>query len=231
MQDTRSSVPQEGSAVDHAVALLRAMIRDRGLSVGDVLPTEGELATLFGLSRNTIREALRILRAYGVIDPRQKVGAVIVDRREAAMMELFSFAIDVSADTFRDIQGFRRLIEVNLGPMLFPRLDDATIAALQAANDAMAAAPDAYEAARLDCAFHRLLVDATGNRTLAAVYAMLEPVLRRLMEDGKRSRRGVDSAVSDHRDILKALADRDALGLPYLMSRHLDAGLTFVPAR
>ncbi|MBA1914608.1 FadR family transcriptional regulator, partial [Escherichia coli] len=81
--------------------------------LGDALPSEAELASMFGASRNTVREAIRILKAYGIVESRQKVGAVITDRRQQALMDLFSFAIDISAESFLDIQGFRRLIEVN----------------------------------------------------------------------------------------------------------------------
>ena len=45
------------------------LIRMRGLGVGDVLPTERELCDLFGASRNTVREALRTIRTYGLIEP------------------------------------------------------------------------------------------------------------------------------------------------------------------
>ena len=108
------------SAVDLAILQIRSLIRERSLVVGDGLPSEMELAEMFGSSRNTIREAVRTLKAYGVVESRQKVGAVLIDNRRAAMTDLLSTAMEISADTFRDIQAFRRL-----GRAATPVLDQA----------------------------------------------------------------------------------------------------------
>ncbi|MBH0238311.1 FadR/GntR family transcriptional regulator [Methylobrevis albus] len=227
--DDSGSEAASGSAVDQVVAAIRALIRERGLGVGDVLPSEAELGAMVGAGRNTVREAIRILKAYGIVESRQKVGAVITDRRREAVMDVFSFAIDISAATFRDVQGFRRLVEVNLAETLIGRLPAATLAAMAAENAAMAAAEDPAAAARHDYAFHRLLVEAAGNRTLAEVYAILRPVVQRLMETGKTERRARDGAFREHAAILDALGTGDRLGYAYHMNRHLDAGLEFLP--
>ena len=70
-----------GSAVDQVVAQIRDLIEADGLTVGDKLPTERELCDRFTTSRNTVREAMRMLKAYGIVDVRPKVGATIVDHR------------------------------------------------------------------------------------------------------------------------------------------------------
>jgi len=57
---------RSGSAVDDTVARIRALIAEKGLGVGDSLPTERELCERFATSRNTVREAMRILKASGV---------------------------------------------------------------------------------------------------------------------------------------------------------------------
>ncbi len=218
-----------GSAVDQVVDSLRTLIREGGLSVGDVLPSEVDLAARLGSSRNTVREAIRILKAYGVVESRQKVGAVLTDRRQAAIMDAFSFAIDLSAETFRDVQGFRRLIEMNLGEIIVGKIPADTLADMAGFNDQMALATDPLQAAQLDYAFHKALIDAAGNRTLSEMYAMLKPVVQRVMETGKTERRALDAASTEHAAILEALHAKDRLAFAYHMSRHLDAGLEFIP--
>ena len=218
----------KGSAVDQAVDAIRCLMRDRRLGVGDALPSEIDLAAMFGTSRNTVREAIRMLKAYGVVESRQKVGAVITDRRQQALMELFSFAIDISEESFLDIQGFRRLIEVNLHDELFSTIDDAGIAELESINMAMKNAPQLAEAAVYDFKFHTALIRFASNRTLAQVYGILQPLLQRLMEAGKRSRVAVDGAFNEHADIIQAIRQRDRLAYAYHMNRHLHAGLEFI---
>ncbi|BBE73528.1 FadR/GntR family transcriptional regulator [Oharaeibacter diazotrophicus] len=218
----------EGSAVDQTVVRIRELIRTRGLGVGDVLPAETELAAMFGASRNTVREAIRMLRAFGVLESRQKVGAVITDNRRAAVMNVFSFAIDLSADTFRDVQGFRRLVEVNLFDALVGRLTPEAVARLEGSIERMAAAEGPAEATAADYDFHAELVGLAGNRTLAEIYGILRPVMLTVMETGKALRRARDSTVAEHRGILEALTSGDRISYAYRVSRHLDAGLEYI---
>ncbi len=217
-----------GSAVDDVVRQIRRLIRERGLGVGDVLPSEVELAAMFDSSRNTVREAFRTLKAYGVAESRQKVGAVLTDQHQNAMRDLFSFAMEISVDAFRDIQGYRRLTEMNLFDLLAERLTEQALAKMEAVNAAILIAEDAERASELDFEFHRLLVDAAGNRTLSETYGMLKPVIQRLMLAGKSHRLTLEAVVAEHRDILRALGDRDRIAFVYHMDRHLSAGLEFI---
>lgn len=216
------------SAVDDVVRQIRGLIRERGLGVGDVLPSEVELAAMFDSSRNTVREAFRTLKAYGVAESRQKVGAVLTDQHQNAMRDLFSFAMEISVDAFRDIQGYRRLTEMNLFDLLADRLTGEALAEMEAANAAILIAEDAERASELDFEFHRLLVDAAGNRTLSETYGMLKPVIQRLMLAGKSHRLTLEAVAAEHRDILQALRDRDRIAFVYHMDRHLSAGLEFI---
>jgi DNA-binding FadR family transcriptional regulator len=216
--------------VDDVVRQIRVLIRERGLGVGDVLPSEVELAAMFDSSRNTVREAFRTLKAYGVAESRQKVGAVLTDQHQNAMRDLFSFAMEISVDAFRDIQGYRRLTEMNLFDLLAERLTDQALAEMEAINATILTAEDAERASELDFQFHRLLVDAVGNRTLSETYGMLKPVIQRLMLAGKSQRLTLETVVAEHRDIIAALRNRDRIAFVYHMDRHLSAGLEFISA-
>jgi DNA-binding FadR family transcriptional regulator len=208
---------------------IRRYIRDNGLVVGDVLPTETELATLFGSSRNTVREAIRTLKAYGLIESRKRVGAVITERRQEAIMEAFSFAIDLSAEAFQDVQGFRRLIEINVAEDLVLRQDQSYIEKAAAINENMRLALNDQLAGELDYEFHRTLVDALGNRTLSQIYAVMKPVICHLTVVGKNRRKGVESTAQDHMRILDALRRKDRIAIAYFYSVHLEAGLEYLP--
>jgi GntR family transcriptional repressor for pyruvate dehydrogenase complex len=219
----------KGSAVDDAVRQIKALIRERGMVIGDVLPSEAELAVMFDSSRNTVREAFRTLKAYGVAESRQKVGAVLTGQHENAMRNLFSFAMEISVDAFRDIQGFRRLTEMNLYDLLAERATEQMLAEMERVNDAIPLAETPQKASELDFQFHKMLVDAAGNRTLSETYGMLKPVIERLMLSGKSQRLTLQTVAIEHRNIVQALRARDRIGFSYHMARHLDAGLQFIP--
>ncbi len=92
----------------------------------------------------------------------------------------------------------------------------------------MKLATELSHVAELDFKFHATLIDLAGNQTLSQVYGILQPLLQRLMEAGKRSRAAVDGAYDDHRDIIAALKQRDRIAYAYHMNRHLHAGLQFI---
>lgn len=218
----------KASAVDEVVARIRALIRERGLGVGDVLPSEIELADMFASSRNTVREAFRTLKAYGIAESRQKLGAVLTDQHQNAMRDLFAFAMDISADAFQDIQGYRRLTEMNLFDLLVDHLTAERLADIEAVNAAILGAGGAEEASELDFRFHMRLVEAAENRTLTETYGMLKPVIQRLMMAGKSKRSTLKSVFSEHQAIIEALRSKDRIAYAYHMDRHLSAGLVFI---
>ncbi len=218
----------KASAVDEVVAQIRALIRERGLGVGDVLPSEIELADMFASSRNTVREAFRTLKAYGIAESRQKLGAVLTDQHQNAMRDLFAFAMDISADAFQDIQGYRRLTEMNLFDLLVGHLTAERLADIEAVNAAILCAGGPEEASELDFRFHMLLVEAAGNRTLTETYGMLKPVIQRLMMAGKSKRSTLKSVFIEHQAIVEALRANDRIAYAYHMDRHLSAGLVFI---
>jgi GntR family transcriptional regulator, transcriptional repressor for pyruvate dehydrogenase complex len=219
----------KASAVDDVVRQIKTLIRDRGMVIGDVLPSEAELAVMFDSSRNTVREAFRTLKAYGVAESRQKVGAVLTGQHENAMRNLFSFAMEISVDAFRDIQGYRRLTEMNLYDLLAERATEQLFEELDRINDAISSAETPRQASELDFQFHKMLVDAAGNRTLSETYGMLKPVIERLMLSGKAQRLARETVSIEHGNIVQALRVRDRIGFLYHMDRHLDAGLKFIP--
>ena len=228
MQDAPEPLRPHGTTVDALVQEIRALMRDRKLGVGDHLPTERELGEHFSASRNTVREALRTLKAYGLIDVRPKIGAVIIDRALEAAFDLFAFNMDVSRETFTDVQAFRRLIEVGIGEQIVMEAHEPDFSRLDAINEAMRDAPGAAEAAEGDFAFHSALVGLVRNRTLTDIYRFLKPVIVRLMLLGKTRRPALTDTFADHAGIMAALRRRDRVAFAYLMSRHLEFGAQFL---
>jgi len=217
----------DGSAVDVLVAQIKTYMQARNLTVGDTLPSERELGEMFTAARNTVREAVRILKAYGVVEVRPKVGAVIVNRHMDAVVDLFSFQLTISRETFVDIQGFRRLIEVGAVDSILRVIEDADVARLREINGSILEAPSVVEAAERDFAFHAALLDLAGNKTVLSVYRTMKPIIVRLMETGKETH-GLQGTHDTHLRILDALDGRDRLAFQYWMSSHLDHGLNFI---
>lgn len=221
-----TEAPDAGlSAVDEALDQIRALIAREGLRVGDNLPTERELCDAFGASRTTIREAMRILKAYGVVEVRPKVGATLVDNRMASAFELFSFHVqEVSRETFADIQGFRCLLEVSSVEEILDRITRQDIADLRAINAGLQAAHPVDIASEHDFRFHTRLIGVLGNRAILDVYRLMKPVILRIMKRGKSRHSFETTTFAEHESVLDALEAKDRVAYQYRMKTHLNAG-------
>lgn len=222
----KSNVHLADSAVEILVEQIKELIDTRNLGVGDPLPSERELVEMFTSSRTTVREAMRILKAYGVVDVRPKVGAVIIDRRMDAVFDLYSFnTLELSRETFLDTQGFRRLIEVGSIDILLEKARPEDIADLRAINEAMHAEPNPIGAAQHDFRFHTRLVSILGNRQIDEMYRVMKPVMLMIMENGISRRKFDGPNYMQHAGMVDALEMRDRLAFQYRATEHLEMGL------
>jgi DNA-binding FadR family transcriptional regulator len=213
------------SAVDTVVDQIRALIADAGLKVGDSLPTERELCIQFNASRNTVREAMRIVKAYGLVDVRPKVGATITDNRLSRAFDLFSFnTMEVSRKTFSDVQAFRDLLEVGSADQILDRLQDRDIDDLYRINSKLAKISDIQEASEVDLSFHTRLISILDNAAILDVYKVMKPVILRIMQKGKTRRSYMTETFAEHKDVIDALAARDRLAFQYHLRTHLMIG-------
>jgi len=220
--------PVNGSAVDNVVHQIRDLIASEGLKVGDHLPTERELCAQFSASRNTVREAMRILKAYGMVDVRPKIGATITDNRMSRAFELFSFnTMDVSRKTFADVQAFRDLLEVGAADQMLDRVSDPDIDELREINTGLAEIHDLQEASEIDYAFHMRLVSILENAAILDVYRVMKPVILRIMQKGKTRRTFKTETYSEHGAVIDALAARDRLAFQYRLRTHLMTGFKY----
>lgn len=216
-----------GSAVDLVLAQIRGLIVEGGLKVGDRLPTERELCERFSSSRNTVREAMRMLKAFGVVEVRPKVGATIVDQRMNRAFDLFSFNVtEISRETFDDIQGFREMIETGAASRIFDRIGPGDLDDLRHLNREMVRARSVIEASEQDLRFHTRLLMVLGNRSILDIYQIMTPVILRIMQRGKTRRSIEGETYREHEAILEAIEKRDTLAFQYLMRSHLRSGLS-----
>ena len=197
------------------------------LAVGERLPAEGEMATQFGVSRSTVREALRGLSSQSLVRTRRGVnGGTFVAEPSAdhvqAYLEttigLLSGADVVSVD---EILEARELFEVPAARLAAVRRDDDQLRSLKATLASGAGVDLAHDfEGHKD--FHVAVMKASGNRLLEVIAAPVFSVLRtRFMRD-RASRDFWATVVSDHQDICDAIAAGDAEASARLMRGHLE---------
>lgn len=221
-----SPLKQRGHT-DHMVTSIMSMIEQGILKEGDVLPPERELAQQFNVGRNTLREAIKVLEIYGVVDRAPRNGTVIRRANLDHILGIGFSGMQITPAVFEDIQGFRTLIEIGIAPTVVSQVTEVELTQLELLISRMAATSDLREQAHWDYEFHLALVMLAGNTVLSRTYRVMAEPMRRLMELGKGSR-GTQAAVDQHSQIVAALRHADLATYTKILTEHLKFGRQFV---
>jgi len=200
------------SPTDEAIERIKAMILNGELAPGSRLPTEEVLAGQFGLSRGTLREAVRALTARRILVVRQGSG-MYVSSLDPHLLQTLSFAADVSQGrTALQLLQVRRMLEPAATGAAASVLGAKDLGALRRILDRGRAATTVEEFVVHDTAFHLRIVEAVDNSVLSMLLQVLSSRTQRVrILRGSRVERSLDSAHLDHEEILHALQARDAL--------------------
>ncbi|ANH90751.1 GntR family transcriptional regulator [Streptomyces sp. SAT1] len=200
------------AVTDEAIEKIKAMIVSGALRPGDRLPGESELAAGLGLSRNSLREAVRALSLMRILDVRQGDGTYVSSLDPQLLLEALSFVVDFHRDdTVLEFLAVRRILEPAATALAAARLDEGRLDALEAQLDTLGPAPSVEELVAADLEFHRGIVAGSGNSVLCALLDGLSgPTTRARVWRGLTQEDAVGRTLREHRAILGALRDRDA---------------------
>jgi GntR family transcriptional repressor for pyruvate dehydrogenase complex len=194
-----------------AIDRLRQLIASGTLRPGDRLPREQELATTIGASRNTIREAVRALVTARVLDVRRGDGTYVTSLRPELLLDGIGFALEMlQPEDALELLAVRRILEAAASSLAARNIDQPTLAALAACLEQMRDAESHEVLVGHDARFHQLVASASGNATLASVLAGISSqTVRARIWRGNLDERVISRTLSQHADILAALAARD----------------------
>jgi GntR family transcriptional regulator, transcriptional repressor for pyruvate dehydrogenase complex len=197
---------------DEAIEQIRRLIRSGDLPPGSRLPPEPELAAQLGLSRNSMREAVKALELVRVLDVRRGDGTYVTSLEPGLLLEGLGFAVDLLQDeSILSVVEVRRLLEPPATGLAAERITDEQIASVQARLEEMeAAGRDIERQVAADAEFHLEIVAATGNQTLLSVLDGLSSrTLRARIWRGLVEADAISATLQQHRAILSALVARD----------------------
>ncbi|MET8566063.1 FadR/GntR family transcriptional regulator [Streptomyces flaveolus] len=200
------------AVTDEAIEKIKGMIVSGALRPGDRLPKESELAAGLGLSRNSLREAVRALSLIRILDVRQGDGTYVTSLDPQLLLEAMSFVVDFHRDdTVLEFLAVRRILEPAATALAAPRIDAGQLDALEAQLDALGADPSVEQLVAADLDFHRGIVQSAGNSVLCSLLDGLSgPTTRARIWRGLTQEDAVGRTLREHRAILGALRDRDA---------------------
>jgi GntR family transcriptional repressor for pyruvate dehydrogenase complex len=201
------------SVTGDAIERIRARIASGEWGPGTRLPRENDLARQLGLSRNSLREAVRALSLARVLEVRQGDGTYVSSLEASELLEPTLSATDLlRGRTVLELFEVRRMLEPEAAAVAARVADPDVIAGLRRELDRMVAAGDrADQLVTADAAFHDVIAAAPGNGVLRALLRSLSTnTARARLWHGIAERGALDLAREEHRRIYDAIAARDA---------------------
>src|SRR5690349_2950902 len=194
-------------ATDQAIAKIKELISSGEFTAGSRLPTERELTQRFGVSRSSLREAVRALALVGVLEPRVGDGTYVTTLEPELLLAGMGFVSDlVGGVSLLELHNVRRILEPEATRLATSRLTDEDFERLEECLRRMASADGVETYIDADTAFHRVILAACGNATLASLIENFSSgTLRARLWQSLVSRDAVDATLAAHRAIQKAL--------------------------
>ena len=179
MQKKIGTAIQHESVVNQIVRQITDAIIGGTLKPGDKLPPEPELRETFGTSRNSIREAIKILEAYGVVYIKRPDGTYVNDSYNQKMLDPMLYGILLQKDFTKDIVQLRKVLDIGIMQTLSRPLPEADLAVIREAfthlcEAASAPAADSNLLMQADMDFHMSLIGAAHNELLTNMYSYVD---------------------------------------------------------
>ncbi len=201
------------SATDRTIGQIVAMIGAGELAPTTRLPRESELAALMGVSRSSLREAVRVLAHLGIVDVRVGDGTYVTDLGGASLLRGFNLVSEVANEkTVLEIFEIRRVLESAAAAMAASRISDEELIALEAHLDELRAETESDRFIRLDIRFHDLIAGATGNVSLRMLCASFSARTQRARL--LRARNSAEILIRsniEHDEVFRHIKDREPI--------------------
>ncbi|NLZ76931.1 MAG: FadR family transcriptional regulator [Spirochaetales bacterium] len=197
------------SAVESVIEKIKELLIERKLAPGDMIPNENALAESLKVGRGTIREALKILSAYGVVEIKQGHGTFISSASNKRLFNPQLFQILIQDRDYISLTQVRHLLEEGLVKLVIENATNEELGQLDEKMNEFAEVlanngSSAKEAARLDLEYHRMLGQICHNPIVENIYVFVIDLFTKTINP---IHEGVDTV---HRRLHSAIMNRNA---------------------
>ena len=207
---------------------IMTLIQNGALKQGDQLPPEAQLVMQFGVSRSSLREALKALEVLGIIESKRGVGSFVKETAPSDTVASLLHEMAKEGGPF-EIMEARKAIEPRVASLAALRRTEDDLKAMERVLDLMEQQVAKDEPTmEVDLEFHLLLAAACENPVLADCMQLISSRMRKrlwqAMKSDSLSVHGRPAAyLGHHRKILEAIEEQNALGAEAAMLEHLEA--------
>jgi GntR family transcriptional regulator, transcriptional repressor for pyruvate dehydrogenase complex len=202
---------------------VQALIVDGVLKPGDLLPPERQLAERFGVSRNSIRDAIRVLELAGLVVARQGEGNVVADVSASTLVAPIALLLTRKRKLVAELLDVRKMLEPALAARAAAHASDEQIARLEdilrrQRERALRGEPTVEE----DSEFHYVLALAARNSVVLKLLDVLMDLLRETRARSLQTPGRPEKSLAGHRRILEAVKRRDPEAAERAVRQHLE---------
>lgn len=210
--------------VDESVIKIKEMILNKEYNQDGYLPCEGDLSEQLGVSRATIREAIRTLEVRGFLKRIHGKGIQVIDNGVKVMARSMKDMFDRDTLTYEEVLEVRWIMETKAAEMAAVHATEEEVSELRRIVEEMESA-ESINDEYLDCdlMFHQKLAKCSGNRMLESIVNSYTPCLDEQIKASSRTKLNLERSYHYHRNIYEAVKNRDALQAKECMDEHLMA--------
>ena len=196
---------------DEAIEKIKQMIVSGRVRPGEKLPREADLAAELGLSRNSLREAVKALSLINVLDVRQGDGTYTTSLEPSLLLEALSFIVDFHRDdTVLEFLEVRRILEPAATALAALRMPAEGLPELERTLASVKADSPSDDFVTADLEFHKKIAIGAGNSVLASlVDNMSMPTTRARIWRGMTQPHAQERTLGEHQAIYQAIKNRD----------------------
>ncbi len=203
------------STVDIVIMSIRQLLLEKKLVPGQKIPSENEICEGLDVSRGSVREAMKILAAFGVVEIKVGDGTYIPAEPKPALIDPLLFSFLIYDPETQDVMEFRRLIELDVIELIIANKDknarerqliQEKYEELQTLRVSKAG-PEIL--AKNDIEFHRLLGEAACNKLIKRIYDFALDYLEHTIVDTHRTQDNGEAATEVHTRILAAINENN----------------------
>lgn len=200
------------AVTEEAILRIKDMILAGELKPGDRLPPEKELSEALGLSRSSLREAVKALEIIRVLDVRRGDGTYVTSLTPSLLLDAMSFVVDLHQDaSVLEMFEVRRILEPEAAALAAARITPADVAHLRTLLSQVDGGTSVDDLVAHDVVFHRSIAERSGNAYLTRLLDTLSSrTLRARVWRGLSEGGSVERTLTEHRAIVDALEAGDA---------------------
>lgn len=210
---------------EQVIDQIKSMIKDGTLKKGDKLPSERELVEELGVSRSSIREALRVLEIVGLVECKQGEGNFIRDSFQDSLFEPLSIMFILNECRVEEIFELRKVIETETAAIAAKEISHIELQELRELLDYMNASEDEEERVKIDFKFHYAMAKASKNFLIVSILNTISSLMDSFIKDARKeiiNNKQKEKIEKQHETIFNALKNHHPGDAAEAMRLHME---------